>query len=141
MLIFIHNHAGKTLSFKDSRRDYEMGVLGRFPNLAPNAERKRPRPPWVPPSQNIKDVDSLVHKLKVPSDWPNVRKIFKNCLHMKSAELLLLAGDAGAYFLLHMDIDAEYKSLFVELVLLLEKSCPFPTQDPTILCHINNYTF
>ena len=126
ILIFICNKAGKKSNFKDSRRDYEMDVLGRFPNLAPNADRKRPPLPWVAPPKNVAEIDSLVHTLRVPSNWPNVRKIFTDCLRMKTAELLLLAGDTGAYFLRLMDIDAEYKNLFIELLHLLEKSSPHP---------------
>jgi hypothetical protein len=46
---------------------------------------------------------------------------------MKSAELLLLAGDAGAYFMRMCGIRGDYKQLFIDLLRLLERS-PAPSR-------------
>ena len=122
LLIYIGNKAGNAVRFKDKHREYEIQQLGRFAaDLGPTDERKFPKPPWV--ALNLVEIDAVCKKLRVPSNWPRVRKIFKDALRMKSAELLLLAGDAGAYFVRIMGIRADYKEVFIDLLRLLERSC------------------
>jgi hypothetical protein len=40
---------------------------------------------------------------------------------MKTSETLLFAGDAGAYFLKNMEIQAEYRDLFIRLVRVTQR--------------------
>ena len=135
ILIFIHNLAGTKVNFKESQRDYEIQTLGRFPDLAPNSERKRPPPPWTASKSNAEAIDNLARDLKVPSRWPAIRKIFAHKLFMKTAELLLLGGDAGSYFINLTDIRDDYKALFIELLRLLER-CMFKVSTPGDRDHV-----
>jgi len=123
MLIFIGNHVGKKLKFNPGSRQHELSA-GRFPQMAPQADEKKLKysvPPWVASAANQTEIDELTKTLKVPTGWPDVRKIFEHKLFMKSSENMLLAGSAGAYLLRLMDIEDDYKELFIKFVHLLER--------------------
>ncbi len=64
-------------------------------------------------------MDSLATICKVPKEWPALRSPFKHAGFIKTAELLLFAGDAGLYVLRFADIDQQYTRSFQELVHLL----------------------
>jgi hypothetical protein len=83
---------------------------------------KNPKPPWACPKEDIEWVESIIGQLKTPSSWPPVRKFFTDVGHMKTSETLLFASDVGAYFLRHIDIDPEYRDLFIRLVRVTERS-------------------
>jgi hypothetical protein len=73
----------------------------------------RVRAPWVATPQNLCEVDDLLHTLKVPSDWPSIQDALTSTSTLKIAEALALAGDIGQYVVSQLDIDPEYRSLFV----------------------------
>ena len=50
-----------------------------------------------------------------------MRSVFEDLGFMKTAETLLLAGDAGAYILSLLDIREDYRSLFIEMLRLIER--------------------
>ena len=64
-------------------------------------------------------VDEVIHKLRVPAEWPRVQKIFEDVFLMKTSELLLFAGGAGAWALQYLSIDAAFKTNFIWLLRLL----------------------
>jgi len=114
--------------FTQANRAYEVDTLGRFPELAAVAgkrkrgQKKFPRPPWVSPAATQEEVDSLSEILNVPSGWPPVRAIFRDLGFMKTSETLLLAGDVGAYLMRFTGVDPEYCSLFIDLLRIIERS-------------------
>ena len=59
--------------------------------------------------------------MKLPSCYPTVRSVFLDLGFMKTAETLLLAGDAGAYILSLLDIEPVYRDLFIELLRLIQR--------------------
>jgi hypothetical protein len=65
-------------------------------------------------------MDGIPAHLKTPSPWPPVRK-FSEVGSMKTSEIMLWAGDAGAYFLRHMDINADYKTFFIDLLRMTQR--------------------
>ena len=77
-----------------------------YPNSQPERyflpARKYPVPPWQASSGSIKE-------------WPAFRSPFKHAGFLKTAEMLLLSGDAGAYIMEYIDIDASYAALFIRL--------------------------
>jgi len=116
----------KTIFFNAKRREFETVRLGRFPDLKRNEKPKKnektnPDPPWVVEDGRQDAIDALTKILKVPTGWPRLRQMFKNCKSMKTAEVLMLAGPAGAYFLRLMGLDSDYTELFVELVYTVHK--------------------
>ena len=116
----------KTIFFNAKRREFETVQLGRFPELKRNEnpkknEKTNPDPPWVVEDGRQDAIDALTKKLRVPTGWPRLRQMFKNCKSMKTAEVLMLAGPAGAYFLRLMGLDSDYTELFVELVYTVHK--------------------
>jgi hypothetical protein len=80
-----------------------------------------PKPPWALAKDAIPWVESILPLLKTPSSWPPVRRFFSDLGFMKTSETLLFAGDVGAYFLRHMDIDPKYRELFIRLVRVTER--------------------
>jgi hypothetical protein len=98
---------------------------GRFRGWHQNTDKrkvaKQPKPPWAISKDKIAWVESITADLKTPSSWPPVRRFFSDLGHMKTSETLLFAGDVGAYFLRHMDIDPKYKALFIRLVRVIER--------------------
>jgi hypothetical protein len=106
---------------------------GRFLNLGPGSQLihhtnkrkrgkpKKPKPPWVIPKEDIASLESIIPLLKTPSAWPPVRRFFSDLGFMKTSETLLFAGDAGAYFLRHMDIDPKYRDLFMRLLRVTQR--------------------
>jgi hypothetical protein len=81
-----------------------------------------PRPPWVVEAKhNQKEVDSIVKQLRIPSGWAPLRKPFKDLGFWKTAETVLFAGDVGAYYMRHIGIGDNIKSLFVEVFRLIHR--------------------
>lgn len=110
--------------FDAAHRRYEVEKLQRFPDLANDPSRignVNPKAPWVSPAENQKQIDSLPAMLKQPSNWPQLRKIYKDQGFMKTSETLLLAGDVGAYLLRFSGIEPVYRDLFIENLRLIER--------------------
>jgi hypothetical protein len=130
MLNYIRNTNKKgTVKFSPEVRTYETETLQRFEGLRadmrPTKERgknpKFPKPPWVAskPVQNA--IDELMPHLRLPSCYPGVRSLFVDLGFMKTAETLLLAGDAGAYIMSHLDLAPNYRELFIEVLRLIAR--------------------
>jgi hypothetical protein len=128
ILTVVKNHkAQNELVFKPSIREYEVEVLGRFPELKKLTEQQAkarklpmyPNPPWVSTKGNQEAVESIISHLRVPAGWPSLRKIFSHLGFMKTAECLQLAGPIGAYFFKQLDIDHSYRDAFIDLLYLL----------------------
>jgi hypothetical protein len=130
MLNYIRNTNKKgKVKFSPEVRTYETEKLKRFTglqaDLRPKNERgkdpKYPPAPWVAskPVQNA--IDDMLQNLKLPSCYPGVRSVFADLGFMKTAETLLLAGDAGAYILSLLDIQEDYRDLFIEILRLIER--------------------
>jgi hypothetical protein len=94
---------------------------------------KYPTPPWAIAKDDIPLVESIIPSLKTPSTWPPVKKFFTEVGFMKTSEVLLLAGDAGAYFLRHIDIDDDVRARFVRLVRATQRSSHTPALTTTHL--------
>jgi hypothetical protein len=82
---------------------------------------KYPRPPWAMAKDEIPLVEAILLSLKTPSSWPPVRKFFTEIGHLKTSEILLFAGDTGAYFLRHIEIGSTFRDLFVRLLRVTER--------------------
>ena len=130
MLSYIRNTNKKgKLKFSHEARTYETETLQRFPLLRADMrpkkvrkdEPKRRQTPWVASKQVQNAIDDLLPQMKLPSCYPTVRSVFLDLGFMKTAETLLLAGDAGAYILSLLDIEPEYRDLFIELLRLIER--------------------
>jgi hypothetical protein len=80
------------------------------------------RAPWVASRQRIDSVDAMHRdpRFATPSGWPNFRDVYKNLKFLKTAEILLLGGDMGAYLIARLDIDEGYKADFIELLRITE---------------------
>ena len=118
--------ADKTV-FPPQARAYEVDKLGRFPDLAEVAGRRKKRVkkypdlPWVSPPERQQLLDTLPEILKQPSKWPPLRAIFRDLGFMKTSETLLLAGDAGAYMLRLTGADPEYIKLYVQVLRIIQR--------------------
>ena len=130
MLSYIRNTNKKgKLKFSHEARTYETETLQRFPLLRADMrpknvrkdEPKRRQAPWVASKQVQNAIDDLLPQMKLPSCYPTVRSVFLDLGFMKTAETLLLAGDAGAYILSLLDIEPVYRDLFIELLRLIER--------------------
>jgi hypothetical protein len=95
-------------------------MSGRFQEWH-NVEAKHPTPPWAIAKDEIPWMESILPLIKTPSTWPSVRRFFSDLGHMKTSETILFAGDVGAYFLRHMEIDDDYRELFIRLVRVTER--------------------
>jgi hypothetical protein len=106
-------------------------ILGRFdlwhdipvdrgPNKKPKPAPKNPTPPWALAKDEIPRMDGIIPHLKTPSSWPPVRKL-SDVKRFKTSETMLWAGDAGAYFLRHMEINGDYKGLFIRLLRITQR--------------------
>jgi len=99
----------------------------RLPTTGAGRQKKRkkigkePKPPWAVPKEEIPSMEQIVPKLKIPSAWPRVRLFFTDLGRMKTSETLLFAGDVGAYFLRTMDIEPEYRDVFIRLVRVTQR--------------------
>ena len=63
------------------------------------------------------DIDKLlVHLLKVPSNWPNLRTLLTSTVGIKIADCLALCGDLGAYVIGLTDMDGKFKKIFIHLL-------------------------
>ena len=80
-----------------------------------------PTPPWAVEKEELPVMEAIIPFLKTPSSWPPVRKFFTDMGFMKTSEVLLFAGDVGAYFLKHMEIDQRYRELFIRLVRVTQR--------------------
>ncbi len=127
MLNYIRNKNKKgQVKFSPEVRTYETETLQRFEGLRADMRPKKdrgkepkfPKAPWVANKQVQNAIDELIPQLKLPSCYPGVRSVFVDLGFMKTAEILLLAGDAGAYILSHLDIQDDYRDLFIELRLI-----------------------
>ena len=130
MFSYIRNQNKKAkLKFSNEVRSYETETLKRFPDLAMDSRSKEvrgkrpkyPKAPWVASKEVQTAIDDIVPDLKLPSCYPGLRSIFTDLGFMKSAETLLLAGDAGAYCLGLLDIRDDYRALYIELLRLIER--------------------
>ena len=67
----------------------------------------------------------MMPHLRLPSCYPGVRSLFADLGFMKTAETLLLAGDAGAYIMSHLDLAPNYRELFIEVLRLIARYAIF----------------
>ena len=115
--------SNSTVKFTPVVRTFETKIMGRFPELKPielkNGQKKNPKAPWV--AKNAAEVDQLARLCKVPSGWADLRMMFKDLGFAKSPETLLFAGHVGGYTLRHVDMDDDYRSMFIELYRMIEK--------------------
>jgi hypothetical protein len=91
------------LKFNPVVRAFETMQMGRFKDLRTD------------------QVDALASLCKSVAGWATYRKMFAHLGFAKSSETLLFAGDVGAYTLRHVDIDPRYRSLFIEVLRLIER--------------------
>jgi hypothetical protein len=97
---------------------------------------KFPKAPWTMYKDDIPKLEAIFPRLKIPSTWPPVRPFFTDLGFMKTSETLLYAGDAGAYFLRHMDIDPDCRALFIRLLRVTQRF----TRAHTTHTHTHIYT-
>jgi hypothetical protein len=69
--------------------------------------------------ENLAKIDDLLHTLKCPSDWPSIQDALTKTSTLKIAEAMALAGDMGQYVLSLLDIDAEYRAVFIRCMMAL----------------------
>jgi len=104
-------------------RRFETKNMSRFPELKPiilnNGKQRYPKAPWV--AQNTTAVDQLASLCQVPTGWADLRMMFKDLGFAKSSETLLFAGDVGGYTLRHVEMDDDYRSMFIALYRMIEK--------------------
>jgi hypothetical protein len=100
-------------------------VPEKEPRKKQKAAPKYPKPPWALEKEDIPRMTGLIADLKTPSSWPTLRK-FKHVKGFKTSETMLWAGDAGAYLVRHMDINVNYKTLFIRLLRAVQRCTPHP---------------
>jgi hypothetical protein len=119
----ISNNAGgskgkftKTVRLEEKKR-------GRFPYLFKRKKNeKKQRPKWKPKRGECKAVDTTLKDLcRVPEGWPSLRKPFAEVFFMKTSELLLFGGSAGAWVIQQLDgLNDDFKKNAIYLLRLLE---------------------
>ena len=126
------------LNFTVKKRSFENDKMQRLLHLLPIKKENKtiyPRPGWVASKKGVQAVDALPEKCRVPSGWADFRKMFEHLGPAKTAEALLMAGDAGAYVLKHADIDENIRDLFILMFRIIERCAhthylsPSPVQD------------
>jgi hypothetical protein len=129
-----------SVKFTPAVRGFETMTMSRFPGLkaisvrVPGSNKPKfqyPKPPWV--ATNAKEVDRLPSLCRVPLGWAAYRSMFKDLGFAKSSETLLFAGDVGGYTLRHVEMDADYRAMFLELFRIVE------TYVTRIYTHIHLY--
>jgi len=112
-----------TVKFNPTVRAFETNTMDRFPDLRViklgNGSLRYPKAPWI--AQNATEVDTLASLCRVPAGWAAYRKMFDDLGFAKSSETLLFAGDVGGYTLRHVDMDADYRGMFIALFRIIEK--------------------
>lgn len=63
---------------------------------------------------SLEDMDDLLASLPMPTDCPDLPS-FLECSKMKIAEAMGFLGDPGCYAISHLDMDPEYKRMFINL--------------------------
>ena len=66
-------------------------------------------------------MDQLLHTLKFPSAWPSIQDALTATSTLKIAEALALCGDMGQYVVSLLDIDTEYKRVFITALQVLNR--------------------
>lgn len=67
-----------------------------------------------------KAIDALANELRVPKEWPAIRRTFEHVGFMKTTEAMQYAGPVGLYFLFLMDMSEQYRQAFVAYFSALE---------------------
>jgi hypothetical protein len=76
---------------------------------------------WIAEKGACKALDKLLAMFKNPSCWPKTRKTFEDLKRLKTAECLLLCGDAGCYLLREaLPGDNKIREHFIALMRIME---------------------
>ena len=101
-----------------------MQTLHRFPDLKPIPNGRGgfsyPKPMWSVSSRCQERIDTLPTLLKVPTEWPALRRTFAHVGFMKTTEAMQYAGPVGCYILRLTDMEASYKLKFTEFFSVME---------------------
>ena len=96
----------------------------------PNGKKSYPKMPWVVTAKCQQLVDSLKHRVKLPKEWPRLRKVFSETNFMTTSEALAQVGPFGAAIMQHFDCDTEYRDLFIRCIYGMS-DCMLKASDPT----------
>jgi len=76
---------------------------------------------WIAEKDACKALDKLLATSKNPSCWPKTRKTFEDLKRLKTAECLLLCGDAGCYLIREaLPGDNKVRAHFIALMRIME---------------------
>ena len=67
----------------------------------------------------LEAIEEAQKNLKAPKEWPHLGPLFSKCNMLKTSELLMYAGPAGAYVFRHLDIDPSIKGHMISVLKLM----------------------
>ena len=82
----------------------------------PGGKKNYPKMPWVVTTKCQQLVDSLKDRVKLPKEWPRLRKVFAQTNFMTTSEAMAQVGPLGAAVMQHFDCDTEYRDLFIRCI-------------------------
>lgn len=100
---------------KPAKIKYEQEELGRFLDIKVN-ETTCSSVPWHATKQSVLAMTELLAQqaLRVPKDWPSVSECLAAPKKMKLAEAIALCGPIGCYVVDKLDLDPDYRKIFVD---------------------------
>lgn len=78
------------------------------------------RPKWLPKRGRKRDLQAALSRCRVPTGWPATSTPLDNILLLKTSELLVYAGPAGAWLVAHLDLDIDFTHSATALLHLLK---------------------